>query len=100
MSGVGGVWLERAGAGLLVVVSTVGTWWLSTQSAEVAQRTSQREERLEHLATLVSPRATVGQTAPPLDPFDDLFRGQRLCWADSARGRVLTLRAAATEEGQ
>lgn len=102
MSGVGGVWLERSGASLLLMASTFGTWWLSQQAVAVAQRTSVREEQLEHLATLVVPRvpANAGDR-PSLQSLDDLFEGQRLFWVDTGRGHVLSLRAAdGAEEGR
>ena len=90
----GGVQVERWGALLLLSVSGAGTWWLSQQAVQVANATNVREEKLEHLATLVSEQGgSVAPESAPLHSLEGLFEGQRLAWLETPTGRILTLHA-------
>ncbi len=94
----GGVQVERWGALLLLSVSGAGTWWLSQQAVEVASATSVREEKLEHLATLVvGGGGSAALAPPPLESLEGLFEGQRLAWQETPTGRILTLHAIAVD---
>lgn len=102
MTGSGGVRLERWSAFALLLVSAGATWWLSEQAEAVAAVANQREEQLEHVATLVERRGEAGLRAPgALPDFDGLFAGQRIVWRDTGAGRVLSLQATdGTEAGR
>jgi hypothetical protein len=86
--------IERGGALLLLATSLWAAAWLGQEAKEVRGRASEREQKLDQLASLMAERGAAGGS---LAQFDGLFPGHHVVWQQTAAGPVLALCAVPDE---